>query len=200
MIGLTNQPGHAGKRESVDGKNLVFRYHAGALRLRERLDQEASGMGVIEGGPGTVGIEETIKVRSRAGGIKERRTNGQDGQQQVRKFGRVGLHGASKHFYYYGGLAGFAKFGHSFTPVFSTPDTKSACPGGPGFFPPQARKSACLGAPVFSTPSTQKARARGPRFFRYGRVESSVLDYTKIKNASGGMVADRSEANVDREH
>jgi hypothetical protein len=31
-------------------------------------------------------------------------------------------------------------------------------------------------------------------FWRIGRAESSVLDYTKIKNASGGMVADRSEA------
>ncbi len=48
VIGLANQPGHAGKRESVHGKNLVFRHHAGALRLRERLDQKASGMGVIE--------------------------------------------------------------------------------------------------------------------------------------------------------
>jgi hypothetical protein len=28
-------------------------------------------------------------------------------------------------------------------------------------------------------------------------AESSVLDYTKIKNASGGMVADRSEARFD---
>jgi hypothetical protein len=55
-------------------------------------------MGVIERGPGTVGVEETIKVRSRAGGIKERRPNGQDGQQEVRKFGGVGLHGGDKAF------------------------------------------------------------------------------------------------------
>jgi hypothetical protein len=28
---------------------------------------------------------------------------------------------AIEHFYYYGGLAGFAKFGYSFHPGFSTP-------------------------------------------------------------------------------
>ena len=153
MKGLANQPGHAGERESVHGKDLVFRHHAGALRLGERLNQKAGAMGVIEGRPGAVGIEETVKVRSRAGGIKERRTNGQDGQQQVRKFGGVGLHGGDKAFLLLRWSGGI----------------RQVRP----FFP--------------------------PRFAGIGRVESSVLGYTKIKNASGGMVADRSEASIDRE-
>ncbi len=72
MKGLTNQPCHAGEREPIHGKDLVFRHHASVLRLGERLHQEAGAMGVIERRPGAVGIEETVKVRSRAGGIKER--------------------------------------------------------------------------------------------------------------------------------
>jgi hypothetical protein len=34
---------------------------------------------------------------------------------------------------------------------------------------------------------------------RNGRVESSLLGYSNSKNASGGMVADRWKASIDRE-
>jgi hypothetical protein len=98
MKGLANQPGHAGKRESVHGENLVLSLHAGAERLGERLNQETGAVGVIKRQPGTVSIEKTVKGRSGAGDIKERRTNSQDGQQQVRNFGGVGLHEDFKAF------------------------------------------------------------------------------------------------------
>ena len=94
--GLANQPGHSGERHAVDGKDLVLRLHAGAARFGERLHQKAGAVGVLERRPGAVGIEEAVKDRRGAGDVKERRTNSQDGQQQVRKFGEVGLHGPNR--------------------------------------------------------------------------------------------------------
>ncbi len=94
--GLANQPGHSDERNSIDGNHVVFGLHARAFRLR--LNRETGVAGVVEWGPRAVGIEKAVEDRCRAGRIKERRTHNQYGQQQIRKFGEVRLHGPHKAF------------------------------------------------------------------------------------------------------
>ena len=77
MKDLANQPRHAGKRASIDGKDLVLSLHAGAAGLGERLHQKAGTVGKIQRRPGAVAIEEAVKDRSSAGYVKERRTSNQ---------------------------------------------------------------------------------------------------------------------------
>ena len=77
---------------------LVLGCHAGASRLGEWLDQETGVVGVLKRRPRPVGIEKAVEGRGGVGRIKERGTHNQYGQQQIRKFGEVRLHGPHKAF------------------------------------------------------------------------------------------------------
>jgi hypothetical protein len=90
---LANQTGHSRERNAIDGEDIVFGMHAGAARLGQGLHQKSGAVGVVKRQPCAVGIEEAVEGCSRVGYIKEHGTRNQDGQQQIRKFGEVGLHG-----------------------------------------------------------------------------------------------------------
>ena len=94
--GLANEPCHAGEGHAVHGNGLVLGCHPRASRLGEWLDQKTGVIGVLQRRPRPVGIEKAVEGRGGVGRVKERRTHNQYGQQEVRKFGEVRLHGPDR--------------------------------------------------------------------------------------------------------